>query len=225
MDDTPHPNSQIPAAPEPMRRVPKQERSRMMVRAIVDAALRILREHGRAGLSTTALELVSGVPKASIYDYFPSLDAVVAEVFADVARQGVTAQRGHELQPGISATRIVLSITDPALGVHRELLRLDADFYRRYSGFYDLWALFDECMQVRDAGPQLLRQLIEGCPDVPPGADARMLAYALGRAVQHTSYAMLRDDPAFIDNPQFRPLLIRLGVAILCGAGPVAAEI
>lgn len=221
MDDTQHPNSQIPAVPEPMRRVPKQERSRMMVRAIVDAALRILREHGRAGLSTTALELVSGVPKASIYDYFPNLDAVVAEAFADVARQGVTRQRDNEPVAGAAAAHIVQSIVDPALNVHRELLRLDADFYRRYSGFYDLWALFDDCMQMRDAGPTLLRQLIERCPDVPPGADARMLAYALGRAVQHTSYAMLRDDPTFIDSPRFRPLLIRLGVAILCGADAV----
>tara|TARA_R110000772_G_scaffold226474_1_gene337179 strand:+ start:65094 stop:65276 length:183 start_codon:yes stop_codon:yes gene_type:complete len=55
------------SSPAGLRREPKQERSRRMVLAVEQAARKILLETGSEALRTTSLELVSGVPKASIY--------------------------------------------------------------------------------------------------------------------------------------------------------------
>ncbi len=125
-------------APDPMRRTPQQLRSRRMVNAIVEAATVILQREGRAGLSTTSLELVSGVSKASIYQYFPNLDAVVAEVFHDVIRHRMSEGETHQPPSSMTVTSVVTMVVDSALQVHRELLQLDREFYCSFSGHYDL---------------------------------------------------------------------------------------
>src|SRR5690554_5683383 len=67
--------------PGGLRREPKQGRTRLMSQSIEQAARKIMLEAGGEALTTTSLEWVSGVPKASIYQYFPSQDAIQAEVF------------------------------------------------------------------------------------------------------------------------------------------------
>ncbi|MAZ90075.1 MAG: hypothetical protein CL693_20775 [Cellvibrionaceae bacterium] len=200
--------------PDAMRRVPQQLRSRRMVNAIVDAAGQILRQQGREGLSTTSLEVVSGVTKGSIYQYFPNLDAVVAEVFHDVIRQRMAEWSAAQITEFEKAADVVTLVVDSALGLHGELLALDRVFYCSYSGFYDLWQAFDETQQRHNASMLFLKQNLEQCVDFPIGLDARMAAYALGRSVELTTYAMLRDDPDFLTRPELRNILIRIGCAI-----------
>ena len=202
-------------APDAMRRNPQQLRSRRMVNAIVESARQILEQEGRGALSTTALEVVSGVSKASIYQYFPNLDAVVAEVFHDVIRLRISEWGGMGEIDISNIESMVTIVVDAALTLHRELLELDPEFYRNYSGFYDLWQAFDETHQLENATMVFLKQNIERCEDFNAMGDTRLLAYALGRSVELTTYAMLRDDPGFLEHPEFRKILMRIGCAVL----------
>lgn len=62
------------------RKLPRQARSRALVDAILDAAARILANHGRGALNTNALAEMAGVSIGSVYQYFPNREAIIVAV-------------------------------------------------------------------------------------------------------------------------------------------------
>ncbi len=62
------------------RKLPKQDRSQIMVEAILEATARILSQEGHGGLSTNRVAEVAGVSVGSLYQYFPNKESLVAEV-------------------------------------------------------------------------------------------------------------------------------------------------
>lgn len=78
-DDSVHP-VEIPAQP---RKAPRQARSIAMVTAVKQAAREIIENEGREALSTAHLAEYSGVGISSIYEYFPTMEALVAAIFDD----------------------------------------------------------------------------------------------------------------------------------------------
>jgi AcrR family transcriptional regulator len=90
------------------RRVPTQERSRLRVERILDAAATLVVRDGVDALTTQEIARGAGVPVASIYQYFADkedvllalagrdmdeMDAEVAAVLADVAPSDLTVER------------------------------------------------------------------------------------------------------------------------------------
>lgn len=69
--------TKTPTAP---RKTPQQERSKFMVNSILDATARVLVEVGFARLSTNLVADRAGVSIGSLYQYFPSREALVAGV-------------------------------------------------------------------------------------------------------------------------------------------------
>lgn len=62
------------------RKTPSQARSRAMVEAILDGAARILRQGGLMACTTNRVAEVAGVSVGSLYQYFPSREAILAEL-------------------------------------------------------------------------------------------------------------------------------------------------
>lgn len=60
------------------RKTPRQRRSAELVEAIYEAGARILETEGLAGLNTNRVAEVAGVSVGSLYQYFPSKEAIVA---------------------------------------------------------------------------------------------------------------------------------------------------
>jgi AcrR family transcriptional regulator len=69
-----------PSAKRKPRKSPSQSRSKDTVDAIVAAATRILRERGYAQTNVNRVAERAGVSVGSLYQYFPSKEALVAEV-------------------------------------------------------------------------------------------------------------------------------------------------
>jgi AcrR family transcriptional regulator len=67
------PDRQRPAP----RKAPKQARAAESVRVIVEAAARILEQHGLEGFNTNAVAERAGVSIGSLYQYFPRKEALV----------------------------------------------------------------------------------------------------------------------------------------------------
>ncbi len=59
------------------RKKPLQNRSRATVEAVLMAAARILEDQGLAGFNTNAVAVRAGVSIGSLYQYFPSKDAIL----------------------------------------------------------------------------------------------------------------------------------------------------
>ncbi len=64
------------------RKRPSQARSRETVRAILEAAAHIFEERGPAAATTDAIAARAGVSIGSLYQYFPSKDALLATLSA-----------------------------------------------------------------------------------------------------------------------------------------------
>src|SRR3569832_1846359 len=62
------------------RKLPTQERARRTYGAIVEAGARILERHGYEALTTNHVADLADVNIASLYEYFPYMQALVAEI-------------------------------------------------------------------------------------------------------------------------------------------------
>ncbi len=62
------------------RKKPSQERSRELVEWIIEAAARVVQRDGYEGLTTNHIAEEAGVSIGSVYQYFATKDAVVAEL-------------------------------------------------------------------------------------------------------------------------------------------------
>lgn len=61
-----------------LRRIPRQERSRRTVEAVLAAATDILVEQGPDALNTDDIAAAAGLSVGALYEFFPSKDAVIA---------------------------------------------------------------------------------------------------------------------------------------------------
>lgn len=141
----PHDNKavqvEIPAQP---RKEPRQARSIALVTALKQTGRQILEREGRDALNAMRLAEESGVAISSIYEYFPTIEALIAAVFDDYRSQARTELFADimALPPGMTlldgillAFRAVLAshqkkaLFDPAFSVrsthYDELVRLD----------------------------------------------------------------------------------------------------
>lgn len=63
-----------------MRKAPRQERSRVTIESILDAAAHILGERGWEGFTTNNVAEIAGVSIGSLYQYFPNKQSLVEAV-------------------------------------------------------------------------------------------------------------------------------------------------
>lgn len=85
--------------PDPRKR-PRQARSVTTFEAILEAAARILESLGFTGFNTNAVAELAGVSIGSLYQYFPSKDALIVELIrrerAELSKRIVEAIQEHE---------------------------------------------------------------------------------------------------------------------------------
>ncbi|SIN79262.1 TetR/AcrR family transcriptional regulator [Vannielia litorea] len=72
------------AAPATPRKKPAQARSLATWNAVLEAAAHILRSEGARALTTNSVAERAGVSIGSLYQYFPSKDAIIAELVREM---------------------------------------------------------------------------------------------------------------------------------------------
>jgi AcrR family transcriptional regulator len=148
------------------RKLPSQERSRFTVDAILEAAADILVRDGYARLTTNRIAERAGVNVASLYQYFPGKDAIVAELrrrhgAAERAavRETLVLRRQQGLEPTL---RTLISRGVNAHAVAPELHRAFSEHMpaQRYREIEEADApVFIEMRR-------LLERSVEGVPDI-----------------------------------------------------------
>jgi AcrR family transcriptional regulator len=189
------------------RKSPRQERSRATVDAILEATADILVRHGYAKLTTNRIADRAGVNIASLYQYFPGKEAIVAELrrrHGDEQRTAIRAllieQRGGDLESTIRAlVSLGVAAHAAAPGLHRvlteELPPLDyAEVSSRDAAAFDAMRRFLDRsdVDVRDrelalwmvatvSGAVIHRATVERPADLSSGAITEELARLLVR--------------------------------------------
>jgi AcrR family transcriptional regulator len=113
------------------RKTASQQRSRATVDALVEATARILVREGFDKASTNRIAEVAGVSVGSLYQYFPSKEAIVAAVIDRHQQEIMQTVRGELAQvlsqPVAKAMRMLVAIAVKAHRVHPKLHRVLAE--------------------------------------------------------------------------------------------------
>ncbi|PZA11724.1 TetR/AcrR family transcriptional regulator [Rhodopseudomonas palustris] len=124
----------------PPRKSPRQARSAETVRAIVEAAARILEQGGLGAFTTNAVAERAGVSIGSLYQYFPGKEALIGalivretfQLIEDWEAAAVTAS-GRDALAGLIAAAVAHQLRRPALArlIDLEEARLPFDHETR----------------------------------------------------------------------------------------------
>ncbi len=120
-------------------RIPRQERARQTVAAILEAAAQLIAEDGYDATSTNRIAARAGVSIGSLYQYFPNKEAILV---------GLLEQHQRAVRPVIE--RSIETLRDPAIPLETAL----RDLFR--------------CLvEAHSDSPRLNRALIEEVPRPP----------------------------------------------------------
>jgi AcrR family transcriptional regulator len=174
------------------RKTPRQERSVAMVETLLEAAARVFVKEGYARATTNRIAAAAGVSVGSLYQYFPSKDAIAVELlrrYRDSLVQlvasrlaGVTRATFAEVVRGLLGDLVRAEGINPTL--HRVLVEqvLRSDARREVLGFEErLEALLVRAL--RDAGVKV--------------ADHELSAFILVRVVLGAVHSVILDRPRY----------------------------
>jgi AcrR family transcriptional regulator len=204
--------------PPRARKRPKQSRSLFTVHAIQQACLKILDEEGADKLTTQRIADVAGVNIASLYQYFPSKEAILADVYdkaiSELAEQ--TSNRFQELNAlsNQSLSNTLATIIDLECEQLLALLKLDPNFFREYQHSFDIHRRVDELTQSQNnpswqawLEPWLVSHHCKGSP--------RFRGHLIEQTLQGNLRYALLEQPALLADLDFRQELLQLLLAYL----------
>jgi AcrR family transcriptional regulator len=111
------------------RRRPKQQRSRLMVDFILEAASQVFDEEGYNGATTNMIAERAGISIGSLYQYFPNKGALILELrFAHRAHVLKTVETAMATSEHLSLPDAIRKIVDANFQVHLNAPRLNAAF-------------------------------------------------------------------------------------------------
>jgi AcrR family transcriptional regulator len=178
------------------RKTASQKRSRLMVDALVEATARILVKEGYDRASTNKIAAAAGVSVGSLYQYFPSKEALVAAVverhtqaLSEVSRNALLKVAAHPLDVAVRelvAAAIDAHRVDPAL--HRVL----AEQVPRTGLLENIDAI------ERNAGA-LLRVYLEAHRDEIGVADLDLAAFVFVTTVEALTHSAVLHNPHVVD--------------------------
>ncbi len=201
-------HAEVPPVPRKKltpRKQPRQERSAATVEAILQAATYILTKRGWAAFTTNAVAQKAGVNIASLYQYFPNKEAMVAEL---QRRHAEEVRRRWPDPPAERSLRATLgSMIAAVVSEHRvnpALHRVFAEELPRSSRV------------PAPLGPAEKRWAEHVTPltHVP---DADLAAFIAGTVVHAVIHEAASDRPELLDHPLLVPELVRLLDSYLSG--------
>ncbi len=194
------------------RKQPKQQRSRALVDTLLEATARVLTEKGLAATTTNEIAEVAGVSVGSLYQYFPSKEALAAALIErklelDLQHISEAAERlkdapFEELMAG--AVRTVLDGHRQDGGLMRALLQLVPQVERDA-----------HVRQAAAQGREVLRAVLEAHRERLRPLDLDLATFILGRGLEELAHAALLERPELLEDPRFADELTYLVLAYL----------
>jgi AcrR family transcriptional regulator len=182
------------------RKMPVQRRSRQMLETILQATTRVLIQEGYASTTTNRVAEVAGISVGSLYQYFPSKDALLVALLRQHREAMVRVLASHldglsETTPVETAVRALVRAMLEAHGVNPRLHRVMIEQVLRK----------DARAEVDDFEPrveQLLADALYRYRDRLRVRDLDLAAFVLVRMVLGVAHAAVVDDPERARDPR-----------------------
>jgi AcrR family transcriptional regulator len=192
------------------RKEPRQQRSRALVDTLLEATARILKTRRLEDTTTNEIARMAGVSVGSLYQYFPSKEALAAALI----------ERKVELDLQEVAQAAARMEGQPFEAVVRESVRVMLDLHRRDRGLMrallELVPKVGRYSQVREAaaqGRQALRLLLEAYRPVLRDMDLDLAAFIIGRSLEELIHAAVQERPELLEDQRFADELTHLVLA------------
>ena len=194
------------------RKQPRQGRSIALVDALKAACRRILMEEGAAELSAARLAELSGVCTASIYEYFPKLEALVAQVLRETITDAYDDSGSVLALPGNTPLEELLGhMVHRAFHKRALLAGLHPHLYLRYMHYFE----------VIDV--DTVERLLQPHLNVITLCDTRLAAIVVTTALAQLPQTLLRENPLYLHAPETEQMVVRMLHAALGAPQPAAA--
>ena len=172
------------------RKIPRQERARVTVEALLDATARLLVEDGYDKTSTNRIAAKAGVSVGSLYQYYDSKEALVAAV----------AERHHAEIMGVVATaaaqvvdRDLPVVVEEIVGAMIEAHAMDPKLHRVLSEQIPRDVM---TRHIEEDGATFLRSLLEVHRDkLRDDLDLELATFMLIYAVEGVTHAAVLEKP------------------------------
>jgi AcrR family transcriptional regulator len=199
--------------PSSLRRIPRQDRSRQLVDAIVEGAARLLERKDDDGVTTNAIANAAGVSIGSLYQYFPGKEAVLRALVRRRMRETHEALLVEiEGARGLTLEEAVARVVDRILAMKAKTTRIDAAVFRQALRH----GLTEEAFALDDELVRRFASVIEGWkPAVREDVDARVAAHLLFHGLRAVMVVGALGEPELTDSPAMRRELERLLVGYL----------
>ena len=183
------------------RKLPRQERARATIDALLEATARILKKEGFDKASTNRIAEAAGVSVGSLYQYFPSKEALVAALIErhidEMMSLFASAFERLAGLPLIEATREMV-------GLHLRAHALDPRLHQVLSEQVPRIDRLDRVRDVERAVTELVRAYLALHRDELKVSNLELAAFVLVQAVEGVTHAALLhehrvDDERLID--------------------------
>ncbi|WP_438003692.1 TetR/AcrR family transcriptional regulator [Sorangium sp. So ce321] len=196
------------------RKAPRQKRSRATVEAILEATIRVLLDRGYDGLTTIAVAARAGVSVGSLYQYFPSKEALVATLVERHAAALVACVEG-----ALSAAEPA----DPEAAV-RAFVRAGLDAHRISPALHKILVeqvprvgRLAEVMETSRKLAALLERYLAPHRARLAVPDVRVAAFVVETAVEALTHRAVVERPELIGAAQLEAEATALALAYLLG--------
>lgn len=198
------------------RKNARQERSRATVDALLAATARILVRDGYDGTSTNKVALAAGVSIGSLYQYFPSKEALVAAV--------IEQHTGEMMALVVSALARVADapVTEAAPELVRVMIeahRVDPTLHRVLVEQIPRVGAMERVERLDAEAVVLVRAYLERHRDEIDVADLELAAFLATTTVEAMTHVAVLRRPELLADPRFVDEVATLVLRYL-GAGP-----
>ena len=182
------------------RKTATQERSKATVDALLAATARVLVKEGYDRASTNKIADAAGVSIGSLYQYFPTKEALVAAVISrhtgdmmDVVREALVRVAALPIP---EASRELVKTMIDAHRIEPKLHRVLVEQIPRVGNLEDIEKLDEEATA-------LVRAYLEGHRNEIAIDDLEIASFICVASVEALTHAAVLRRPALLDNPRF----------------------
>jgi AcrR family transcriptional regulator len=205
------------------RKQPKQARSRETVSAILVAASRVLAREGWAATTTTRVAEVAGVSIGSLYQYFPSKEALVGALIDEhiakvlsLLAASTTELAGATLEDSVRAL----------IGAILQIHAIDPQLHATLTSHFPEVEGIEKVRQLNRDACWLVQGYLDAHRARIRPIDTRRAAFVLVHAVQAVVSAAVVSEEPRLDDPELAGELARLVLGYLrrepAGSGAAA---
>jgi AcrR family transcriptional regulator len=177
------------------RKAPSQARSQKTVEAILAATAHILSREGYAALSTNRVAERAGVSIGSLYQYFPSKDALVTALVQDEALHIASILAEHAGDAEAPFEQRVRGLVRGLIASHRR----DPSLHATLVSFGRQLGEDSPLTQLQSTSITLIEEQLRAEPSLRVG-DPALAAFLLYHAVEGALFAITHERPAMLQD-------------------------